>query len=95
MHGVDGTVRASTNGGSVHVSGRLRGECTLRTTGGSVSVTVPADSQLRVDGRGTGASSDFPEVSAQRGRLEGVLGDGSDGSVSLRTAGGSVTLRRA
>ena len=94
IQGVDGAVRAGTNGGSVNVSGRLRGECTLRTSGGSVTVAVPADNQLRVDGKGTGASSDFAEVSAHRGRLDGVIGDGSDGEVRLRTAGGSVNLRR-
>jgi hypothetical protein len=94
IHGADGTVRASTNGGSVNVSGRLVGDSTLRTSGGAVTVAVPSGNQLRVDGRSTAASSDFPEVAAQRGRLDGVLGDGSDGSVSLRTVGGTVSLRR-
>jgi Putative adhesin len=93
IDGVDGTVRAQTMGGSVRVSGRLRGDCTMTTVGGSVSLGIPAQSNLRVDGTGSSASTDVPGLQASRGRVEGTVGDGSDGTVTLRTSGGSVRVQ--
>src|SRR4051812_48185969 len=90
----DGPVRARTLGGSIRISGHLNGTVEAETQGGSITILVPQISRLKVDGRGTGAVSDFPEVVAHLGRLEGMLGDGADGTLTMRTAGGSVSLRR-
>jgi hypothetical protein len=86
------TVTAATSGGSIRLRGRLAGHSRLRTAGGSVSVSIPSDNQLHVDAKGTSASCDFVELDTKRGRIHGTLGDGSDGTVELRTIGGSVTL---
>jgi DUF4097 and DUF4098 domain-containing protein YvlB len=87
-------VVASTSGGSIHVRGRLVGHSRMRTAGGSVTVAIPSDSQVHVDGKGTSASCDFPDLDAQRGRIRGTLGDGHEGTIELRTSAGSVTLAK-
>lgn len=87
-------VVATTAGGSIRVRGRLTGDSHIRTSGGSVDVGIPSDSQVRVDGKGTNASCDFAELHVSRGRIEGRLGDGTEGSIELRTSGGSVTLSK-
>jgi DUF4097 and DUF4098 domain-containing protein YvlB len=92
IEGVDGTVRAQTMGGSVHVSGRFSGECSLSTVGGSVSVGLAAGSNVKVDATGSSSSTDVPGLQATRGRIDGTVGDGSDGSLTLRTSGGSVRV---
>lgn len=88
------TVVASTSGGSIRVRGRLSGHSRLRTAGGSVTVSIPSDSQVHVDGKGSSSSCDFPDLDAQRGRIRGTLGDGSEGTIEFRTSAGSVTLSK-
>jgi hypothetical protein len=92
ISGVDGTVRAQTSGGSVRAAGRFRGDSLLATSGGPVSAKVAAGSNLRVEGRGNSAASDFSEVHVSRGRIDGTLGDGSDGTLTLRTTAGNVRV---
>ena len=92
IDGVDGTVRAETMGGSVQVSGRLRGVCCLTTAGGSVSARLASGSNVVVDATGHSASTDVPGLTATRGRIEGTVGTGADGTVTLRTSGGSVRV---
>jgi hypothetical protein len=92
IDGVDGTVRAETMGGSVQVSGRLRGVCCLTTAGGSVSARLASGSNVVVDATGHSASTDVPGLAATRGRIEGTVGTGADGTVTLRTSGGSVRV---
>jgi len=88
------TVNASTSGGSIRVRGRLSGFNRVRTAGGSVSVSIPPDNQLTVDAKGTSVSTDFTDLLTSRGRIEGTLGDGNDGAIELRTAGGSISLQK-
>ena len=95
VEGVDrATVDASTSGGSIRVRGRLTGHSHIRTAGGSVTVSIPSDSQVHVDAKGSNANSDFAQLDVSRGRLTGTLGDGSDGTIEMRTSGGSVTLSK-
>jgi hypothetical protein len=96
--GADGTVVAKSGAGSIEVSGSLRGTCSLETDAGSIEAAVPRDSRLRIDGRTEAGSvrTDFP-VSvtgkyAAKG-LSGTLGDGSQGSLTLRSDAGSLALR--
>lgn len=93
VDGVDGTVRAETMGGSVHVSGLLRGASCLSTVGGSVSAHLAAATNVTVDATGNSASTDVPGLRASRGRIEGTVGTGADGTVTLRTSGGSVRVQ--
>jgi len=94
----DGTVEARTGGGSVEISGRLRGPSRVTTGGGSVRVAIPGDSRLRVDAStgGGSAQSDFGLAVEGRGarHMSGTLGDGGEGSLELRTGGGSLNLTR-
>jgi hypothetical protein len=94
----DGTIEARTGGGSVEVSGRLRGASRVTTGGGSVHVAIPGDSRLHVDAStgGGSAESEFGLTVDGRGarRMSGTLGDGSEGSLELRTGGGSLQLSR-
>ena len=64
--------------------------------GGPADVTppIPSDSQVHIDAKGTTASSDFSGLDAHRGRLQGMLGDGHEGTIELRTSAGSVTLAK-
>jgi hypothetical protein len=95
VEGVDGSVRAQTVGGSVHVSGRFSGDCSLSTIGGSVSVGLAPGSNVRVEATGSSSVTDVPGLRASRGHIEGTVGDGSDGSLTLRTSGGSVSIHTA
>jgi len=88
------SVDASTSGGSIRVRGRLTGESSVRTAGGSVTVSIPSDSRVRVDGKGMSSTCDFPDLEVRRGRIKGTLGDGSEGTIVIRTTAGSVTLAK-
>lgn len=93
IEGVDATVRAQTMGGSVTASGRFRGESSISTVGGSVNVALVRTSNVRVEGSGTSASAEVDGLTVSRGRIDGMVGDGSDGTLRLRTAGGSVRVQ--
>lgn len=95
IDGVSGPVRAHTAGGSVTVSGRVSGDWSLRTAGGSVTAIVPSSTDALVDGSGGSASTDFTELESDRRRLRGRLGDGSAGTITLRSMAGKVALFRA
>lgn len=93
VEGVDGWVDARTSGGSVEVSGTLHGVNNLSTSGGGVRVRLSDKSKLRVDAAtsGGGASNDFGWPVASGG-FTGKIGDGSGGSLSAHTSGGSVSV---
>jgi hypothetical protein len=96
VEGVEGApCEVTTAGGSIKVRGRVSGDSTVKTSGGSIAVTLPGDSNLTVDAKGSSVRSDFPELDAGRGRLDGVLGDGTDGTLKLRTSGGSVSVGKS
>lgn len=95
---VDGSVEANTGGGSISVSGRLRGSNRVSTGAGSVHVEVPADDALKVTastGMGS-AHNDFGLANEGRhsGRFAGSIGDGSAGTLELRTGAGSISLSK-
>jgi hypothetical protein len=81
-------------GGSIQVRGKFRGDSRVTTVGGSVSVDVESGNQLRVEGSGSSASADAPGLSAANGRIEGSIGDGSDGTLQLSTSGGAVRVQQ-
>ena len=90
----DGTVTAKTGGGSISVDGRLSGASHLRTGGGNISVRVAEGTNIRVDGKGTGSSTDIDSLQTERGRITGQIGDGSDGELEARTGAGTIRITR-
>ena len=102
LDGVGGNIDASTGGGSISVRGALKGRNRVQTGGGSIHVAIPADSKLEVDATsgGGGAHNDFG-LAIDGGHwgpphgFHGKIGDGSGGSLEMRTGGGSVTLVRS
>ncbi|HUZ44037.1 MAG TPA: DUF4097 family beta strand repeat-containing protein [Acidimicrobiales bacterium] len=95
IDGADGSVRAHTAGGSVTVSGRVVGDWSLRTAGGSVTAVVGPDTNAAVDASGGSASTDFPQLSVERRHVRGLIGDGSEGTITMRSLGGRVAILRA
>jgi hypothetical protein len=96
VEGVEGaTCDVATAGGSIKVRGRVGGDSSVKTSGGSIAVTLPADCSLTIDAKGSSVRSDFPELQGGRGHQRGALGDGSDGTLKLRTSGGSVTVSKS
>ena len=94
IDGVDGTVRAETMGGSVHVEWTLEGRV-LPVDGRRLRVSgarLAGGSNVTVDATGNSASTDVPGLRASRGRIEGTVGSGTEGTVTLRTSGGSVRV---
>jgi hypothetical protein len=96
VEGIDGAAcEVTTAGGSIKVRGRIVGDSSVKTSGGSIAVTLPADSNLAVDAKATSARSDFPELEGRLGRLQGTLGDGTDGTLKVRTSGGALSLHKS
>ena len=96
---VSGPVDVETGGGSVRVEGALSGKNRVETGGGSIHVAVPESSKLAVDAStgGGSASNDFGipgEGERHSGRFHGNIGDGSGGTLELRTGGGSIRLSK-
>lgn len=96
---ISGTVDVSTGGGSVRVEGTLNGKNRIETGGGSIHVAIPATSKLAVDAStgGGSAHNDFGiagDGERHPGRFRGNIGDGSAGSLEIRTGGGSIRLAK-
>ena len=91
---VDGLVSATTGGGSIRVRGRLRDQSAVRTGGGSVDVVLEAGASLELDAHGTMASIDVPGLRLKGPHVHGAVGGGADGSLEIRTGGGSARIRQ-
>jgi phage baseplate assembly protein gpV len=95
---VSGTVTAETSAGSVHVSGTLTGSNSVITRAGSVDVEVPASSKLKVklSTSAGSVSNDFGFTASGIGgqSASGTIGDGSDGSLTIQSSAGSVSLKK-
>ena len=92
---VSGTVEVETGGGSVNVDGALSGKNRVETGGGSIHVAIPGASKLSVDAStGGGSANNEFGLGGERhpGHFRGTIGDGSGGSLELRTGGGSIYL---
>jgi DUF4097 and DUF4098 domain-containing protein YvlB len=96
VEGIEGAAcEVTTAGGSIKVRGRIIGDSSVKTSGGSIAITLPGDSNLTVDAKATSARSDFPELEGRHGRLQGVLGDGTDCTLKVRTSGGALSVDKS
>lgn len=98
VSGASGTVKAESGTGSVVVAGALRGGCVARTGAGSVTVVLPDDASLVVEGSTAAGSikSEFPVTIAGTGAttIRGTLGDGKGGTLRMESGTGSIHLEK-
>jgi RNA polymerase sigma factor (sigma-70 family) len=93
-------VAAHTSNGSIQLTGRLaQGNHSLATSNGSITLTLPADAQFRLDaGTSRGAvSSAFSwsqKETTGKTSLRGTVGADPSVAIKLRTSNGSIALRR-
>jgi hypothetical protein len=97
VSGVRGVVRLQTGSGGIDYAGQPRGDCRFQTGSGGITLALPADVQVRVD-LTTGSGSidvDFAvEGTQSRGAVRGLIGDGSQGSISAHTGSGAIDVIR-
>jgi hypothetical protein len=98
---IEGNVDAETSGGSIRATllAPPTAECRLSTSGGGITVNLPADAAFAVDAEtsGGGVRSDFEVAGSAPGkktqRLRGAVNGGGP-LIRLRTSGGSITLSK-
>jgi len=89
----------STTNGTIGVGvHRCIGSVAALTTNGSINLTLPTDfaGQLDAEARRGRVHSEFPipVVGKIKNQLKGEVGEGGDAVVKLRTANGSIRLKR-
>ncbi len=93
------TVSARTSNGPVTFTGSLTGRNDLRTSNGSLSVTLPATATFAVNASTSNGkiSSDFPITSADRGEdyVRGTVGSDPGTTLELETSNGPISLRQS
>jgi DUF4097 and DUF4098 domain-containing protein YvlB len=96
LEGIGGEVRAVTSGGSVSASVFANRGVSLRTSGGSIHLLMPASANGSIDAHTSGgrAESAIPLSSTEiavRNHLRGAINGGGN-SILLRTSGGSIHI---
>ncbi len=98
IEGVAHSVKARTSGGSVSASllGQPRAECSLSTSAGGVTVTIPENVQLNIKARTFGGKvhTDLPlsvKGDLSQSRIEGTLNGGGP-ILKLETMGGNIAI---
>jgi hypothetical protein len=89
-----GRIHATTSGGSIVATVReVTESLRLSTSGGSVTVTLPAGQGFDIDARGTRVESDLSRFTGtnERGRMSGTV-NGGGMPVHLRTSAGTVRI---
>ena len=103
LESVGGDVNAKTSGGSIHavMKTQLQDACSLRTSGGGITVTLIPDIAIDVDAETSGGrvSTDFTVASVIQGKvpknkLKGSVNGGGP-LLKLHTSGGSIYLQKA
>ena len=98
VEGAKGQVKADTSAGSVHLSGTISGDCLAQSGAGEVVVRLSSDSQVKVDAS-TGAGSaengfGWPIQGTVNRSTGGTVGDGSKGTLKVRTGAGAVRVEK-
>jgi len=97
VRGAAGPVRVDLGAGQITYEGAPSGDCRFQTGAGEIALRLPGSPNVRIDlGTGLGAVDvDFDvdgRVSPRR--AEGVIGDGSQGSIFAHTGVGGVRVER-
>jgi DUF4097 and DUF4098 domain-containing protein YvlB len=97
LRGARGPVRVSLGAGQITYEGALSGDCRFKTGAGEIRLWLPADLNMEVDlstGIGTVGVEYHVDGLVRMREIQGVIGDGSQGSISARTGVGSITLEQ-
>ncbi|MYC76853.1 DUF4097 domain-containing protein [Candidatus Poribacteria bacterium] len=103
LQSVGGDVNAKTSGGNIHavMKTQLQDACSLRTSGGGITVTLIPDIAIDVDAETHGGhvSTDFAVASVIQGKvpknkLKGNINGGGP-LLKLHTSGGNIHLQKA
>lgn len=96
VRGASGPVRVDLGAGQITYEGAPSGDCRFQTGAGEIILRLPEDPDVRIDvGTGLGGVDvDFDvdgRVSPRN--VDGVIGDGRQGSIFAHTGVGSVSVR--
>lgn len=96
LQDVDGGVNAETSGGDIHAAMRSNHGISLSTSGGEVTLLLPASAGAELDARTSGGSvtSALPLTRTEQvdgSRLRGSLHGGGE-AVRLHTSGGNIHI---
>ena len=95
--GAAGPMQLGTGAGSVRYEGTPSGTCRFETGAGDITLRLPANPNVRVDlGTGLGSIHMGYDVDGQTSArdVEGVIGDGDQGTIYAHTGVGSISVRR-
>jgi hypothetical protein len=95
VNGTSGPVRLSLGAGEITYSGTPAGACTFQTGAGNISLRLPAGSNVEVDlGTAMGAVTVGLPVEGRVTvrQVQGVIGDGRQGSITAHTGVGTIFL---
>jgi Putative adhesin len=97
--GVRGVLEATSSSGDVDVQGEPLGDWRLSSSSGSITIAMPSNAGFEVDASTSSGriSTDFPVTvsgTIDRRSLRGSTKDGSGRLLRVRTASGSISIRR-
>jgi hypothetical protein len=97
VRGAAGTARLDTGAGSIGYQGTPQGECRFETGAGNIRLVLPADLNVQVDldtGMGNIDVDYVVDGQVTRTEVNGVIGDGSQGSIYAHSGTGNIDLIR-
>lgn len=92
---VAGNINGKTSGG--HINGDITSifsECNLKTSGGNISLSLPANEGFSIEAKGGRVSANFANFngSKEKDEISGTV-NGGGSKVYLKTSGGKVSVR--
>jgi hypothetical protein len=97
LRGSRGPVTVDLGAGQITYEGALSGHNRFQTGAGEIRLRLPADTDMEVDlstGIGTVGVEFYVDGLVRVRKVQGVIGDGSQGSISAHTGAGGVFLEQ-
>ncbi|MGD9048743.1 MAG: hypothetical protein PVF77_11880 [Anaerolineae bacterium] len=97
VRGAAGTARLDTGAGNIDYQGMPQGECRFETGAGNIRLVLPADLNVQADldtGLGNIDVDYVVDGQVTRTEVNGVIGDGSQGSIYVQSGTGNIDLIR-
>ncbi len=97
VRGAQGAVQVDLGAGQITYEGAPSGNCRFQTGAGEIVLRLPEDPDVRIDlGTGMGTVGVDFDVDGQVSlrSVNGVIGDGSQGSIYAHTGAGGVSVTR-